>query len=249
VKRRAAFYYDGFNLFHALDAVKDADGNKLHHYKWLDLWKVAEALVDHNTESLVRVVWCSAEDTSSHDKLHRHQAYQRALESVGVSIRLGHFIDAPFKCPNCGPYRKPTEKSSDVNVAVEAVSDAMSGLADSIYLVTADTDQVGTVKIIRDLCEDASVTIVAPFGMVHSQHLLEYATGKRTINESTVISCLFPKQVNKNGKFIVDRPERYDPPPGWKAPSVAAAAAAQKNRAVEVVIKKSRKPKLPGSKP
>lgn len=234
---RAVFVVDGFNLFHAIDDLGAP------HLKWLNLWALAEKLVESG-EVVSQVIWCSARDgNGSKTKFDRHISYQLALESVGVKAILGHFTDAPMKCPTCGPYTKPTEKASDVNVGIYAVTEALTGGADSIYLVTADTDQSATMKFIADNCPEVNLVIVAPPGRRHGQHLLQDADGSRTIEEATVIDCLFPKVVTKGGKFVVNRPANYDLPPGWL--KAKAEKAARSNRPVEVEIKKSRKPKLP----
>lgn len=235
------FYIDGFNLYHALDDLKDANGDKQHYLKWLNLWALAEKLIDHNTEVVGRVVWCSAEDTINHDKLKRHQAYQAALKSVGVEPILGHFIDAPARCPKCGPFTKPTEKAGDVNVAIQAVSDAISGGVESVYLLTADTDQAGTSKFLREVCPEIPLVIVAPPRQKHSQHLLQYATGSRTVQESTLLACIFPITVTKGGKHVVDRPQRYAPPKNWNKP----AAEKRAQRPFTVEHKKKRKVVIP----
>lgn len=243
-KRRAGFYIDGFNLYHALDEIRDpATAEKSHHLKWLDLWKLCSVLIDHSTEALSRVVWCSAENTLDRDKLKRHQDYQEALRSTGVEIVLGHFIDGPFKCPKCGPITKLSEKAGDVNVAIHAVADAISGGVESVYLVTSDTDQAGTAQFLRLICPEVSLVIVAPPRQTHSQHLLRYSTGKRTIEEAALLECLFPKTVLYRGKAVVERPKRYDPPAGWNK---ATAAAAAKGKPLVVEHKKKKKLVIPG---
>ncbi len=129
-----------------------------------------------------------------------------------------------------------------MNVGVYAVVEALTGGADSIYLVTADTDQAATMKFISDNCPELNLVVVAPPGRRHGQHLLQHADGARTIEEATLIDCLFPKVVTKGGKFVVNRPMAYDLPPGWL--KAKAQASARSKRPVEIEIKKSRKPKL-----
>lgn len=212
--------------------------------KWLNLRELALRLIDHNTEYLGGIYWCSARDSEGDmDKYKRHVAYQKALESVGVETLLGHFANSPMRCQRCSErYEKRTEKASDVNVALYAVSDALGGQVESIYLITADTDQAATATFLHQHCSDVRLTIVAPPGRMHSQHLLEFAHAKRTIEESTLIDCVFPKNVTRGGKHVVDRPDRYNLPLGFV--TAKAKGAAQQRRPVEIEIKKKRLPKL-----
>ncbi len=111
-KRRSAFYIDGFNLYHALDDLAQP------HLKWLNLWEMAEALINKRQERLVSVHWCSAEHHLHSDKRQRHRAYQKALVSAGVQLLIGHFVSEEVRCKECREtYMKDTEKQGDINVA------------------------------------------------------------------------------------------------------------------------------------
>jgi len=193
----------------------------------------------------VLVRWCTASNPDFPAKVARFSAYKKALISTGVAISEGHFVHSPLHCPTCGPYSKPTEKAGDVNVAIHAVAEALTGGADVVYLVTADTDQAATCKFLREICPEVGIVIVAPVGRIHSQHLLEYATGDRTITEDALIEAMFAKNVTARGKHVVDRPRSYDPPAGWNKDKALRKANPTVPSKVEVVIKKSRKPKLP----
>lgn len=104
-KSRAAVYIDGFNLYHAVDALGQP------WLKWLNLWALSESLINKRQETLEYVLWCTAEITSDAEKQKRHKEYQKALEEVGVSFAFGHFISDPVECRSCRDvYVKRTEK-------------------------------------------------------------------------------------------------------------------------------------------
>ena len=64
VSIRAAFYIDGFNLYHAIDDLG------LPHLKWVNLFALARQLVRRD-ESVVRVVWCTAVNNKNTSKMLR----------------------------------------------------------------------------------------------------------------------------------------------------------------------------------
>ena len=203
---RAAFYFDGFNLYHAIDELGQ------NHLKWLDLWSLSKKLLLQGHE-LHRVIWCSAAYTSDPQKLIRHRLYRKALESTGVECELGHFIQEFTQCKACGKrHAKRTEKQSDVNLAIRLIRDAYQDRYDTAYLVTADSDQSATARHFRDLFPDKKLISITPPGKPHSKDILRFAHGQRTIKQSAIEQNLFPQIVMQHGAEICRRPEAYDPP-------------------------------------
>jgi hypothetical protein len=206
VKQRAAFYIDGFNLYHAIDELKKP------HLKWLNLWKLCEALIVTGQETVVSVHWCSAEHAQHSDKRLRARAYRKALEATGVTPLMGHFAQETRKCKaTCGEnYLRDVEKQGDINVAIQIIRDGYANTYDVCYLVTADADQVATVKAFRELFPAKRLIATFP-PLRESKRIEESAHGRRDILEETMAQCLFPKDVTARGRFIVSRPERYAP--------------------------------------
>jgi hypothetical protein len=82
---RAALYVDGFNLYHAIDDLHQ------NHLKWLNLWALGQLLIPSLSQTLVKVVYCTAIRTDDAKKMMRHRGYFRALEALGVTCLKGHF--------------------------------------------------------------------------------------------------------------------------------------------------------------
>jgi len=222
-KKRAGFYVDGFNLFHAIDDYGQP------HLKWVDLWALAQCIINKRAEQLVRVVWCSAEYRFDYKKQQIHRAYQSALQAKGVEIALGHFVREPITCrADCQmEFEKPTEKAGDVNVALHLIVDAFDDLYDTAYLVTADSDQTATVDMFKRRFPNKEIIAVAPPGREHSKYLIANSDGNRTIFKGAIEACLLGKTVTSKGGFVAQRPQTYDPPSGWKKPSLTEVRAAQ----------------------
>ena len=79
-KERVAAYYDGFNLYHAIDDLQQP------HLKWVDLQKLARQIIRPQSQQIVAVRYFSApanhySNTPLYEKLLRHREYVRALEA------------------------------------------------------------------------------------------------------------------------------------------------------------------------
>lgn len=149
-------YVDGFNLYHA---IADLNDNRL---KWLNLRALAKSFLLPD-EALGDVYFFTAVVDWNPGKRTRHREYIKALEAVGVVVVEGKFKSSPRHCPinkiKC-PDRE--EKQTDVAIGVQMVSDALLGKFSRAVLVTADTDQIPTVKTIKNLRPDVKMVLAAP---------------------------------------------------------------------------------------
>jgi hypothetical protein len=201
---RAAVYFDGFNMYHALDALRQP------MLKWLDLWAVSQRLISAD-EDLVRVVTCTAAITDNVPKMLRHRAYISALEGRNVDCLQGHFIEDKRRCNECGDeYVTRIEKQGDVNLALAVIDDAHRDVYDHCYLVTADGDQVATARMLKARFPDKRLFSVAPPGKQHNKMLLGHSSGHRTIKVSELQLCLLGATVQGREKLIL-RPQAYAP--------------------------------------
>lgn len=202
---KVGFYIDGFNMFHALDALNKP------HLKWLDLRKLAEHVAGKD-DDVVRVVYCTATRTDDVEKMLRHRAYIKALTARNVECVIGHFVDEDRDCRNCGrEWKAPVEKQSDVSLALSVLDDAHQGLIDKAYLVTADSDQVATILLFKRRFPTKTILSVPPPKKYHHPKLRDAAHGTAKIDVSALQLCLLPK-VAGDVKAPVIRPAVYDPP-------------------------------------
>ena len=204
---RAAFYIDGFNVYHAIDDLNQP------HLKWLNWWRLAEILIPSVSETVAKVVFCTALKTSEPNKLIRQRRYINALEQHGVVCLKGHFASEDRGCRRCGhQWSAPVEKQGDVNLALHLIADAYNDLFDHCYLVTADSDQAATSQMLKANFPNKKLTSLVITGRSHSKHILSYADAKITINVGHLERALFPKFIP--GANAILRPTEYDPPVG-----------------------------------
>lgn len=153
---RVACYIDGFNLYHAIDALNDP------LLKWTDLKALASSYLGKD-DRLVRTVFFTAFNTWDQGKRQRHVNYVKALEATGVEVILSRFDKVSKHCHQqdrfC-PLRE--EKQTDVALAIEVLSDCYQKGIERILLMTADSDQVPMVKRVRETFPDTNVLMIAP---------------------------------------------------------------------------------------
>lgn len=217
---RAGLYVDGFNLYHAVDELGDA------FLKWCNLWRLGEIIIPSRTERLVRVVFCTAFYPGDSGKRIRHERYIAALKRVGVECVLGHYVHEDMSCRGCRrDWKKPTEKETDINVALSLYDDAACDLIDHAYLLTADSDQAASARMFRHRYSEKKLTTVSPPGRNFSKHILNYTEGRKiALNRDHIERSHFGNELLENGPPIV-RPLEYAPPQGWMHPDQLRAQA------------------------
>ena len=200
--RSAIVYIDGFNLYHAIDALREPE------LKWLDLRALAESIL-RKDEVLREVKYFTAFATWRPDSFTKHRAYVSALEARGVHVILGQFKEKPRHCASC-KYRWTghEEKETDVQIAVHMVADAVTGSADRIVLISADTDLSPPIKMIASLRPECEVFVAAPPKRLSKCRSLG---PKLEITAGRLRRCLLPNPAQISPQQYVGRPDAWAP--------------------------------------
>jgi hypothetical protein len=201
---RAAVYIDGFNLYHGIDDLGQ------NYLKWVDLWKLSDALVKGHGR-LERVVYCTAYRDRETGKKARHRFYIEALELVGVKPVFGHETDEPNSCKGCGrTWNTKREKATDINLALCLYQEAIDDLYDIAFVISADSDQAASFAHVKRHLPAKKLFTIAPPMRNLSKHVLPHADGKKSLKEKDIHAAIFPRYVT-DGKSVVTRPREYDP--------------------------------------
>lgn len=203
--KRAGFYIDGFNFYHAVAAARKP---KL---KWMSYRDLCSKLIQRNEEiAYVKVVTALA--THIPLSMVRHRVLLKAWQNEGCEIVLGQFKRKFVHCRTC---RQSTEhfeeKESDVNIAIHLLEDCRSGLCDVAYVVSTDSDIAPALRMVKKVYPHIELVTVAPPGRKPSWE--HQAAGARPINASwhQVETSPLPKQVlDRNGAIVCERPCEYD---------------------------------------
>jgi uncharacterized LabA/DUF88 family protein len=202
---RVCCYVDGFNLYHAIDALKD---NRL---KWLDLRSLAQSYCSEDDE-LLKVKYFSALNTWDAPKRKRHINYVNALENTGTEVFLSKFAKVRKYCNRSNqfcPMRE--EKQTDVSIAVEIMSDCYELNLDRIIIISADSDQVPVVKKIRTRFPALSVLMVAPPKRLSQARELSAACSHAAeLTAGRILKHQLPPDIkDKAQKIVASRPFEY----------------------------------------
>lgn len=212
--KRAAFFIDGYNLYHSLKRLKKP------HIKWLNLHNLAKDIIPPQTETLQKVHYFSALAEWLPQQKIRHESYIKALKHYNVEIILGKFKKKDKKCPLCGgAYTGHEEKETDVNIALTILNEAYKDNYDCAYIISRDSDLKPALAMVKQIFSKKEIIIVAPPHAGHSTDLLSVADRKQKINMRQIQASLLPEIIkNKAGKIIAKRPSPYAPPPPPIAP-------------------------------
>lgn len=219
-KKRVACFVDGFNLYHAIDDLS-SHRQQRHYLKWLDLWKLTQAFIRPSSEEVTAVHYFSAYAFWKPGPAARHRQYVAALTAAGVTVKLGKFKKKDRSCKKCGvEWTGHEEKESDVNFAVELLNRAWRDEFDRAIIVTADTDIVPVLQMIKRDHPKLELTAAIPEHRYGNAISLRQAchTSLR-IKEQHLKMSLFPEHVTDTaGGIVATRPEKYAlPPPNQKA--------------------------------
>lgn len=202
---RVAVYVDGFNLYFGM---KHAGWRK---YYWLDLPALARNLLKPNQELVdthyfttrIRHNGRNAADAQ------RQNAYLDALVECGVKIQYGHYLEKQRTCRKCqATWPDYEEKMTDVNIAVQLLSDAFDNSFDVALVISGDSDLTTPINRVRQRFPGKRVVVAFPPNR-HSSELKRYANGFLTIGEDKLRNSQLPDQVPTARGHVLQRPAHW----------------------------------------
>ena len=203
---RVVAYIDGFNLYYGMRS------RGWRRYYWLDLNQLAERLL-RSGQTLEGVKYFTARvipDAGSEDKARRQNTY---LEALGIlpdlAIHYGYYLPKTQQCSACGAiWQTYEEKMTDVNIAVEILSDAYENRFDTAIVVSADSDLARPITAIRERFPGKRVVVAFPPNRA-SKLLRSVATASFTIGHGVLSNCQFPDRVSAASGRELIRPESW----------------------------------------
>ena len=203
--RRVIVYVDGFNLYHAIDGLRQP------HLKWVNLHALGQELLRKN-ETLVVVKYFSAYATWKPAQYARHRQYTKALEHAGVSVNMSKFKKKDRTCLRCNiKWTEHEEKETDVKVAISLVADAYEDAFDRAIVVSADSDLAPPISLVRSKFPQKEVTVAAPPGRISVSRDLSPSI---EVTKGRIARALLHASANApDGTMFYTRPVEYPPPP------------------------------------
>ena len=199
-------YIDGFNLFFGL---RDSG---LRRYYWLNPALLIQNLMKPG-QTFAGVRYFSARISPNPGDPNKHQRQQAYLEAIqtlpGVEAIYGHYLSKPKQCRACGAtWQHNEEKMTDVNIATRLLCDAMDNAFDIAMIVSADSDLVPPVSMVRQRYPQKRIIIASPPDR-HSAKLAGAANACFTIGRKKLQDSQLPDQVTKPDGFILSRPATW----------------------------------------
>lgn len=148
-KRRCIIYIDAFNWYYGVFMHRPA-------WKWLNLQSYFEAL--RPDEEVVAVRFFTAVVEPRHHtsvKRDRQKRYLKALATLPkVQVIMGKYQERTVTCraapcPRKLVYTVAEEKKTDVNLAIQLIDDAIQRRAESMIIVSGDSDLEPAVEWVR----------------------------------------------------------------------------------------------------
>ena len=205
-KLRVSCFIDGFNLYHAIHELGK------NYLKWVNYFDLASAFIKPSREELVNVYYFSAFPNWNLERCNRHKQFKNATESQGVKSIISKFKRKQKFCKYCNKkWWGHEEKETDVQIALHMVRSVVKKECDKIFLLTSDSDLIPAIKMIKELSQDTSVTLLIPPGRKdRARELISISDQSIKISEKHLRNNLLPKELNYQGKSI-HRPEKYEP--------------------------------------
>lgn len=162
-KRKVTFHIDGFNFYYGLKKQMDKYPAWKKYY-WIDMVKLCEQFIGPEQE-VYKVYYYTASPLNT-AKSSRQSAFLNAnklLNPERFEIIRGKYLEKHYECPNChGDISRPEEKKTDVNISVGMIKNCITNEADDITLISADTDLLPPLELIRELYPNKVLKVIFP---------------------------------------------------------------------------------------
>ena len=210
---RVAVYIDGFNLYYGLKSKRQGRrGKRWPCYYWLDMHRMSQKILQRE-QALTIVRYFTARvhhDVNDPDKVHRQNTYIEALATLPrLRIHEGYFVQKIKKCRRCGSkYKDYEEKMTDVNIAMELLSDAHHDVFDTAIIISADGDLAGPVAKIRRTYPGKKVVMAFPPDR-NSARLQKLANGFIRLRQDTLRTSQLPRSVTGYDGHVLQCPAEW----------------------------------------
>lgn len=202
---RVAAYVDGFNLYFGLKQA----GFRRHY--WLDVAALAKSLLKPG-QQLVATHYFTArirENGRNAADQKRQNTYLEALKLQDVHCQFGHYLEKQRQCRACNAtWPDYEEKMTDVNIAIQLLSNAFDDVFDVALVVSGDSDLTTPIRRVRERFPEKRVIVAFP-PRRHSSELKRCATGFLTIGEDKLRASQLPERLVKPDGFILHRPAHW----------------------------------------
>lgn len=210
---RVSFLVDGFNLYHSIRDLEAYTGSKA---KWLDLKSLFSSYLPQfgRQAVLTQIHYFSALPNYLSnvypDRIQRHKDYIKCLEDTGVIVNLGRFKKREIECKRCSrTFSKHEEKETDVSIGVKLVELFLTDQADTIVIVSGDTDLSPAIRTATRNFPEKHVCICFPYRRKNNELSRIATLISFKIKEAKYISNQFQDPYTLSTGAIVSKPTSW----------------------------------------
>lgn len=203
---RVISYIDGFNLYFGLRSK----GWK--KYYWLDLVELNKKLLkDH--QGLTHCHYFTSrirKKGKMSQNMKRQGLWLDAIESLyPATTHYGHYLEKTITCRKCmATWKTFEEKMTDVNMAVQLLSDAYEDKYDTAILISGDSDLAPPIEKVLSRFPQKKIIVCFPPGR-HSDKLRKVSTSAFTIGEAKIRKSLLPENIKTLTGHTITRPKEW----------------------------------------
>lgn len=208
-KQRVIVYVDGFNFYFGLRDIAWKDGRWKKFY-WLDVVSFFEKMLNERQE-LVEVNYFSARPHDNAASKRQDLLFSANKLNAKFRLILGKYLKKEIRCPFC--YKTiPTyeEKETDVRIATQIINDVYKNRCDITIIVSADSDMIPAVELIREIDPAHKVFVYFP-PLRHSVSLSNSCDGERKLSDykARFNQSLLPDRVTLRNGTVISRPDNW----------------------------------------
>lgn len=197
---RVAVFIDGFNLYYGITSAYP-------YFKWLDVYGLSKNLLRPNQE-LISVCYFTARIGNNPRKEQRQNIYLSALKSTPTHLIYGHYKSKSKSCRRCGhTWQTNEEKMTDVNIAMQMMTDALEDTYDRAILISGDSDLVPPIKKVQNLFNKKVFVVFPPNRHNHSVKTI--ADGSMVLGRGTLGKAQFPASILLKNGHTLTKPTQW----------------------------------------
>ena len=213
--QKVTVYVDGFNFYYGLKRKKLVD-NDWQRFYWIDFVKLFELFI--RSDQIIHKVVYFTTPSLNEQKRNRQKLLllaNRLINKERFEVIEGKFYENELFCPICkSRYTKPEEKRTDVNICAQMMRDCGLNKTDVLILVSADSDLVPPLELIREDHPAKKIKIYFPPDNFSNDlnNFMKANKGKTVLlenNKPKFFKSIMPDIVTKDGKS-------YTIPAKWK---------------------------------
>ena len=152
-EKKVVFYFDGFNFYNGFKSFTGLNPDWKDYY-WIDFIKLCSQFVfSQDGQVLHKVKYFTAPPKNLLKRSKQSALFgaNKILNDSTFEVINGHYADKFINCQAIckKTFKVPEEKCTDVNISLGIIGDCLNKEVDIVVLVTADSDQVSTVKFMQ----------------------------------------------------------------------------------------------------